>query len=162
MAKISKIMVTNVPTLEKEAKIEDAVKLLSQNDCGCVVVVKNGRPLGIVTELDIVRFAATKSVNLKRPISAVMTSPVTSMTPNTRVDEALKLIDTKRFRRYPVVEDNKLVGLVTQKDVVNAVSDNMRFHRNIQNFVLIIFVLFELFIFVFYRYFPIFTYLGLT
>lgn len=161
MARINKIMITNVPTLKKEAKVEDAAKLLTQNDCGCVVIVENSKPIGIVTELDIVRFSASKDVNLKRPVSSLMTSPVTLMTPKTKLDEALKLIDTKRFRRYPVVDGDELVGLVTQKDVVNAISDNMQFHRNIQNLVLIVFVLFELFVFVLYKYFPIFSYFGI-
>ena len=74
------------------------------------------------------------------------------MTPAMKLDEALKIIDTKKFRRYPVVENETLVGLVTKKDVVNAISDNLRLHRNIQNVVLILFVLFEFFVFVIYRY----------
>lgn len=161
MARINKIMITNVPTLKKEAAIGEAARILTKNDCGCVVIVEDSKVIGIVTELDIVRFSASKDINLKRPVSSIMTSPVTLMTPKTKIDEALKLIDTKRFRRYPVAENDKLVGLVTQKDVVNAISDNVRFHRNIQNVVLIVFVLFELFIFVLYKYFPIFSYLGL-
>ena len=84
-----------------------------------------------------------------------MASPVISMTPDMKLDEALKIIDTKKFRKYPVVESGQLVGMVTKKDVVNAISDNVRFHRNIQNAVLVLFVLFELFIFVFSRYLPL-------
>jgi len=160
MARVRKIMLKDVPTLEKEAKIGDAAKLLAKTDTGCVVIVENNIPIGILTELDFVRNASSPAI-LKQPVSKIMSYPVTFMAPSMKLDKALKIIDTKRFRRYPVVEDNELVGLVTQKDVVNAISDNMRFHRNIQNLVLIAFVLFEMFIFVFYKYFPIFAYLGL-
>ena len=152
MARVDKIMLTGVPTLKKEAKIEDAAKLLSKNDVGCVVIVEDNKPVGILTELDLVRNLVSKSSIIKEPVRKVMTSPVTSMAPNMKLDEALKLIDTKRFRRYPVVENNKLVGLVTKRDVVNAISDNLRFHRNIQNVVLVLFVLFEFFVFVFFKY----------
>ena len=152
MARVKKIMLTNVPTLKKEAKIEEAAKLLAQQASGCVVVVENNKPVGIVTELDFVRNAVSKGKSLKEPVSKIMTSPVTCMTPNMKLDEALKTIDTKRFRRYPVVENEKLVGLITKKDIVNTMSDNIRFHRNIQNVVLILFVLFEFFVFVLYRY----------
>ncbi|MBI4453753.1 CBS domain-containing protein [Candidatus Woesearchaeota archaeon] len=153
MARVKKIMLTDVPTLKKEAKIEDAAKLLAQNQIGCVIIVENNKTIGIVTELDFLTNVVSKGKSLKDPVSKIMTSPVTLMTPNMKLDEALKIIDTKRFRRYPVVENEKLVGLVTKKDVVNAISDNMRFHRNIQNIVLILFVLFEFFVFVIYRYF---------
>ncbi len=151
MARVKKIMLTNVPILKKEAKIEEAAKLMSQQESGCVVVVENKRPIGIVTEHDFVR-NVSKGISLKESISKIMTSPVTSMTPFMKLDEALKIIDTKRFRRYPVVDNNQLVGLIIKRDVVNAISDNVRFHRNIQNIVLVLFVLFELFVFVFFRY----------
>ncbi len=151
MARVKKIMLTNVPTLKKEAKIEEAAKLLSQQESGCIVAVENKKPIGIVTELDFVR-NVSKGISLKEPISKIMASPVTSMTPSMKLDEALKIIDTKRFRRYPVVENEEVVGLVTKRDIVNAISDNVRLHRNIQNIVLILFILFEFFVFVLYRY----------
>ena len=152
MARVKKIMLTNVPTLKKEAKIEDAAKLLAQNESGFVVIVENKKPIGIVTELDFVRNAASNGKSLKEPVSKIMTSPVTFMTPSMKLDEALKIIDTKGFRKYPVVENEELIGLVTKKDVVNTISDNLRFHRNIQNVVLVLFVLFEFFVFVLFRY----------
>ncbi|MBI2650662.1 CBS domain-containing protein [Candidatus Woesearchaeota archaeon] len=154
MARVSKIMLTGVPTLKKEAKIGDAAKLLAQAQVGCVVIVEDKNPIGIVTELDLVRNAFSKGRSLKESVSRIMTSPVTLMAPDMKLDEALKIIDTKKFRRYPVVENGALVGLATKKDVVNAISDNLRFHRNIQNIVLILFVLFELFIFVLGKYMP--------
>ena len=152
MARVNKIMLTDVPTLKKEAKIGDAAKLLSRNDVGCVVIVEGKKPIAILTELDFVRNVVSGKNILKEPVSKIMNSPVTSMTPNMKLDEALKIIDTKRFRRYPVVENNELVGLVTKTDVVNAISDNLRFHRNIQNIVLVLFVLFEFFVFVLFKY----------
>ena len=152
MARVRKIMLTDVTTLKKEAKIEEAAKLLVQKGSGCVVIVENRKPIGIVTELDLVRNAVSNGNTLKEPVSKIMTSPVTSMTPDMKLDEALKVIDTKKFRHYPVIEKEELGGLVTKKDVVNVISDNLRFHRNIQNIVLILFVLFEFFVFVLYGY----------
>ena len=151
MARVRKIMLTDVPTLEKGAKIGDAAKLLAKTDTGCVVIVANKVPIGILTELDFVRNVSSPGI-LKQPVSKIMSYPVTFMTPSMKLDKALKIIDTKRFRKYPVVENDKLVGLVTKKDIVHSISDNVRFHRNIQNVVLVLFVLFEFFVFVLYRY----------
>ncbi len=158
MARVRKIMLSNAPTLKKEAKIEEAAKLLSKTENGCVVVVENQKPIGIVTELDILRSFASGGKSLKEPVGKLMSSPVMCMAPDMKLDEALKVIDTKRFRKYPVVENEKLVGLVTKNDVVHAISDNIRLHRAIQNIVLLVFVVFELFVFFLYQ--PLLAYLG--
>lgn len=152
MARVKKIMITDVPTLKKEAKVEDAAKLLAQQNIGCVVIVEGRKPIGIVTELDFLRQFSSKSISMKDPISKLMTSQVTSMGPNTKLDEALKTIDSKRYRRYPIVANDELLGIVTKKDIVNAVSDNIRLHRRIQDTVLVLFVVFEFFVFVFADY----------
>ena len=158
MARVRKIMLADVPTLKKEEKIEEAARLLSKTDNGCIVVVEGDTPIGIVTELDIVRYLSKGKPKLKEPLSEIMASPVVFMTPDMKLDEALKMIDTKRFRKYPVVENNKLIGLVTKNDVIHAISDNVKLHRAIQNIVLILFVAFELFIFLLYQ--PLVSYLG--
>lgn len=158
MARVRKIMLADVPTLKKEARIEDAAKLLSKTENGCVVVVEDKKPVGIATELDLVRKISTGGINFKEPISKLMTSPVVCMTPDMKLDEALKMIDTKRFRKYPVAENGQLVGLVTKNDVVHAISDNVRLHRAIQNIVLMLFVVFELFVFFLYQ--PLAAYFG--
>ena len=152
MDRLRKIMVTSVPTLKKDVKIEEAAKIVMEKGRGCAVITEDGKPAGIVTELDFVRNAASGK-KLKEPVCKIMSSPLVTMSPDAKVDEALKIIDTKRFRMYPVVENGDLVGLVTKRDIVHAFSDNIRFHRNIQNFVLVIFVLFELFVFVLSKYF---------
>ncbi len=152
MARVKSIMLANPPTLKKEASIEEAAKLLAQAQHGCIVISENKKPVGIVTELDFVRNALSKNKSLKEPVSRIMSSPVTFMDPNMKLDEALKIIDTKKFRKYPVMDSGQLVGVVTKRDIVNAISDNLRFHRNVQNIVLVLFVLFEFFVFVLYKY----------
>lgn len=150
MAKVSAIMNTRVPTLKKEAGISDAARLMVDNPLGCVVVVEGEKPIGIITESDIVRSLVSGKINLKEKAAKIMSSPITAISPNTSLEKANKIIDTKHFRRYPVVKDEKLIGVVTENSIVQAINDNVSFHRNVQNAVLIIFVLFEFFIFVLY------------
>ena len=146
MARINKIMLTDVPVLTRKARVSDAAKLISSKPHGCVVVVDGKKPVGIVTELDIVREVIAKGSGANKNVAYIMSSPVTTMTPRTKMEEAEKIIDTKKYRKYPVVEGDKLVGLVREEDVVNAISYNMRFHRSLQIVTLIIFVLFEFFV----------------
>ena len=117
MARVKSIMLADVPTLKKEAMIGEAAKLLAKNESGCVVVTESNKPIGIVTELDFVK-NISKSGGLKEPVSTIMTSPLSVMSTNTKLDEALKIIDTKRFRRYPVVENDMLVGRVLSRKML--------------------------------------------
>ena len=148
MAKISKIMLTNVPTLKKEANISDAANLMTTGPHGCVVIVEDKKPIGIITESDIVKSLVSKQISSKEKVSKIMSSPITSMNPNTKLEKANKIIDTKHFKRYPVVENENLIGLVTENDIVQEINDNIKFHRNVQNAVLILFVIFEFLVFV--------------
>ena len=148
MAKISRIMVTGVPTLKKDANVSDAAKLMASKPHGCVVVVENKKPVGIITESDIVKNLISKKINPKEKVSKIMSSPITSLSHDTTIEKADKIIDTKHFKRYPVMEDGNLVGLVTEHSVVQAINGNIRLHRNIQNAVLIVFLLLELFVFI--------------
>ena len=134
MARVKKIMLTNVLTLGKDAKVDEAAKLLAQQGGGCVVVAEDKKPIGIITEHDIVRSVASKAKSMDVPLFNIMTSPVTLMEPRMKLDEALKIIDTRKYRHYPVVDNGQLIGLATKTDIVNAISDNLRFHRNIANF----------------------------
>lgn len=152
MAKINKIMDTNVLTLKKGANISDAVKLIANKPHGCVVIVEGKKPVGIITESDIVRNLVSKKNNLKEKVTKIMSSPITSVHPDTKLEKALEIIDTKHFGKYPVIENESLVGVVTENDVVHTINDNIKFHRNLQNAVLIIFVIFEFFIFILYKY----------
>src|SRR3989338_4024225 len=111
MARVRKIMLTDVPMLKKEAKIDEAAKLLAKDHVGCVVIVENKKPIGIITESDFVREVVSKGTSFKEPVGRIMTYPVTLMAPGMKLDEALKIVDTKEFRRYPVVENEELVGI---------------------------------------------------
>ena len=156
MARISKIMIIDVPTLKKEASISDAANLMVGKPYGCVIVVEGKSPIGIITESDLVRNLASKKLNFKDKAIRIMSSPITSIHPNTKLEEASKIIDTKHFKRYPIVDNGNLVGLATENSIVQELNDNIRFHRNIQNAVLILFVLFEFFVFILYRYLIVF------
>lgn len=150
MAKINKIMDTSVPTLKKDGKISDAAELIANKPHGCVIIVEEKKPIGIITESDILR--NLNSIKPNDKVTKIMSSPITSIDLKTKLEKASKIIDTKHFRRFPVVKNENLIGLVTENKIVHALNDNIKLHRNIQNAVLIIFVIFEFFIFIFNEY----------
>ena len=153
MARISKIMNANPLTVRKEATISEAVKLMANKPHGCVIVTENKKPVGIITDSDLVKSLAYKKINPESKVAKIMSSPATSIMHDSKLENANKIIDTKGFRKYPVVDkEGNLVGLVSENDVVQAINSNIRFHRNLQNTVLILFVAFEFFVFILYRY----------
>ena len=160
MAKVRRIMLTDVPILKKEAKIEEAARLLSDSRHGCIIILEKGFPVGIITDMDFVRYVVNNNRSQRDNVSSIMSSPVSYMYPDMDLNEALRIVDTKKHKRYPVVENSKFLGLVTENDIVTSISENVRLHRNIQNAVLVIFLLFELFIFFVYRYLYIYTPMG--
>ncbi len=122
--KISAILATkgmNVITVRPEQSIGEAVALLSRHNIGAVVVVDAAnRPLGILSERDIVRKAAEKHDLFSAPISQIMTWKLITGTPNDDVHSVLQTMTDRRFRHLPVVEEGKLVGIVSIGDLVKA------------------------------------------
>ena len=151
MATISGIMSADVPKLKRDASVSDAAKLMANKPYGCVVVVDGNKPLGIITESDILKNLISRKGSSRDKAEKIMSSPITSLSPGDKLEKASKIIDTKHFRRYPVVDNGILVGIVTENSIVDTINNNIKFHRNLQNTVLVIFVVFEFFVFILYK-----------
>ena len=152
MATILGIMSADVPKLKRDASVSDAAKLMANKPYGCVVVVDGNKPLGIITESDILKNLVSRKGSSRDKAEKIMSSPITSLSPGDKLEKASKIIDTKHFRRYPVVDNGILVGIVTENSIVDTINNNIKFHRNLQNTVLVIFVVFEFFVFILYKY----------
>ena len=120
MARVKKIMLTDAPTLKKEAKIKEAAKSLAHSESGCVVIVEDKKAVGIVTETDLVKCLVSKESSLKEPVSKIMTSPVITIPLDTTIYYANDYMNKKNFRRLPIVNENgELIGIITQRDLLN-------------------------------------------
>ncbi|MBO9445189.1 CBS domain-containing protein [Ruegeria sp. R14_0] len=112
-------VVTVAPTIT----VSDASKILSEKRIGTVVVSEDGgeTAMGILSERDIVReLAASGSGCLNQPVSAYMTHDLVTATQQDTVQDIMSRMTEGRFRHMPVVEEGKLVGIVTLGDVVKA------------------------------------------
>jgi len=123
MVNISKLMVRNVITLQKDASVHEAVQLLNKHKIGCVVVVHNGEIVGIVTERDLLERVLEKCKNPKKTyVSEVMTRHVITGTPDMDTLEATRLMFKLKVKKLPITEGNRLVGIVTLTDIARATS----------------------------------------
>jgi CBS domain-containing protein len=109
----------HVQSVEPGAKLADAIKLLSQRRIGAVLVLSQGRIEGILSERDIVRVLGERGAFvLDEPVSSVMTRKVVSCREKDTVSEMMEVMTNGKFRHLPVVEDGRVVGLISIGDIV--------------------------------------------
>jgi CBS domain-containing protein len=117
--RVREAMTTNVVTVTKDTSVMEAAKIMLDKNIGSVIVVEDHKPVGIVTERDISYRVVAKD---KRPsrvkIGEIMSSPLITVKQNTTLTEASKIMAKHNLRRLPVIESNKLIGIITNKDIV--------------------------------------------
>jgi CBS domain-containing protein len=120
--KVSEFMASPVVTVAPGDTLEKASKLMADKQISCVVVENSGKPVGILTERDINRFYSEgKPKDTK--VEEVMSQPVEITTPDTNIEFVVRKMITKGIRRVPVVKEGKLVGIVTESDIVKRLPD---------------------------------------
>ena len=116
---VLEIMTNDPVTIAPEATVADAAVLMRQREIGSVIVVEDGRPSGILTERDIVTKVAAENLQAAGiRVREVMTSPVISIHPHEEVADAARLMAQKKIRRLPVVRDGRLIGVITENDIL--------------------------------------------
>ncbi|HEX5488153.1 MAG TPA: CBS domain-containing protein [Rhodanobacteraceae bacterium] len=114
-----------VYTINPEAPVLDAIRMMAERSVGALPVMRGEALAGIVTERDYARKVILKGRSSREtPVSDIMTPAPTSVAPATTVDECMRLCTELRVRHLPVLESNKLVGIVSIGDLVKAVIDD--------------------------------------
>ncbi len=116
--KVKDIMTTNVTYVEPNASILDTAKLMQQHNVGSIPVCDKGSVVGMVTDRDIVvRNIAIGKNPQQTPVSDIMTTGITSVSPDMEMSQVTKMMSDSQIRRVPVVDHNNLVGIVALGDV---------------------------------------------
>ncbi len=105
-----------------------ALQLMSEKNLGCLLVVDNGKVVGMFTERDYARKVILKGKSSKTtPVSELMTKEVLCVDPGTSVEDCMALMTEKCVRHLPVMENKQLVGVVTVGDVVKQLIADQKF-----------------------------------
>ena len=108
-----------IQSVEPNAKLSAAIKLLAERKIGAVLVMSKGSIDGILSERDIVRVLGERGAGvLDEPVSAVMTRKVISCRQADTVSAIMEMMTLGKFRHLPVVEEGKVVGLISIGDIV--------------------------------------------
>ena len=134
MGQIRDIMEKNVITIEHDKSSLDAAKLISEKDISFLVVVKNGNPIGVVSERDFVRkIAAEDKQASKIPLSEIMSFKFRWVKPTTEIEAAVQKMLNHNIRRLLVLENEKLVGVITQTDLASFLRSKLLIEGTVNN-----------------------------
>lgn len=115
---------TDVITIGSHQTIREAISSMVENQIGSLVVIDERRkPIGIITERDIVRMAAQDEALFSQAVSEAMSRQVVIATPQDDVESVAHTMTERRFRHLPIMEGGELVGIVSIGDVVKAQRD---------------------------------------
>ena len=114
---IREVMTPNPRSVSPNDSIQNAACIMRDEDAGAVPVVDNGRAVGIVTDRDIVVRVVAEGGQLNRPVRDIVSSTLVSATPDMSTREAAELMSEHQIRRLPVVENHRLVGIVSIGDL---------------------------------------------
>lgn len=115
---------SKVITIHPDQTVKDALAMLAKHNIGALVVVDDSElPVGIISERDIVRDAARNDNFMMNAVQDVMTKDVVTGTAQDDLRSVANLMTERRFRHLPIVEDEKLIGIVSIGDIVKAQRD---------------------------------------
>ncbi|RJG26011.1 CBS domain-containing protein [Paenibacillus thiaminolyticus] len=117
MPNIQKIMTDSVVTCTAQDNIYEAAVKMKQHDTGFIPIVDGERLIGVVTDRDLVIRAMAEKHPGSTSIRDVMTEEIISVGPEATIDETAELMADHQVRRLPVVQDGKLVGIVSLGDL---------------------------------------------
>lgn len=115
--KVAGMMTSNVEWCEPESKIQEAAEKMKELDVGVMPVCENGNVVGVVTDRDVVVNGVAHNIPVDAQVSQVMSTDLVTGNRNMLVEEAAELMAEHQIRRLPIVDNEKLVGIVSLGDL---------------------------------------------
>ena len=119
---------SDVLTISPNSTVYEAIKMMADHQVGSLLVMENEKLLGIITERDYSRNIILKGKSSKdTPVKDIMISNILCVQPEKSVEECMALMTDKRVRHLPVVENSKIVGIISIGDLVKAIISEQKF-----------------------------------
>lgn len=109
-------------TIAPGTLVREALEIMAEKRIGALLVIENDEPVGVFSERDLARrIIRAQEAPLEQPVNRYMTSPVITVRPLQTVEECMALMTDKHVRHLPVLENGKLMGLISIGDVVKGI-----------------------------------------
>lgn len=117
----------DIITLDKDLSVKSAIKLMVRKNIGSVVITGEGsKPIGIVTERDILKSIAYRKTKPETKVEEIMSKPLISLEANATLGEAAETMIRKKIRRLLVTQNDKYIGIITQRDLQRLMTDTVK------------------------------------
>lgn len=114
---VSDIMNKSIISVNKDDTIKMAVKKMVHGDIGAVIVSEKDKPVGILTERDILKYLANETMDLENNVELIMSTPLISVDSSTSLDKAADIMLTNNIRRLMIMEKDTYVGIISQREL---------------------------------------------
>jgi len=132
--KVDDVMVEDVITVDSDATVMEAVELMNKHEIGCLIVTRKEKAVGIVTERDFLKRVLAESRDPKKTkVRQIMSKPLIFGEPDMDIEDAARLMFRKKIKKLPVVENGRLLGLVTLTDLARFQPQIMKLLKKIAN-----------------------------
>jgi len=116
--KVEDAMVKEVMTIDENSTVKEVAEVMNKFGIGCLIAVRKGKAMGIITERDLLkRVVAEARDSTKTKVKDIMSSPLVVVEPSMDLEEAIRLMFKMKIKKLPVVNEKRLVGLVTLTDI---------------------------------------------
>jgi CBS domain-containing protein len=115
--RVKAAMTRNIVTADRKHSIRSAIRRMVRNDVGSVLITEDSKPVGIVTERDVLKNIGYGRLNPDNEIGALMSKPLITVNLNSTLAEAAELMTNYKIRRVPVKDGDEFVGIITQRDL---------------------------------------------
>jgi CBS domain-containing protein len=120
---VKDVMVKDIITVEAEETAKKAAELMDKHNIGCLIVINFGNPIGIVTERDMLKKVVLERRDPGRvKVGNIMSAPLITSHPQADIRDAVRLMNERRIKKLPVIEDGALIGLVSLTDVMRSLA----------------------------------------
>jgi len=118
--KVDKVMTKHITSVSETVSVAEAAKTMGDQRIGSVIVNRKGNPFGIFTERDLLTTFLAKGKSLQSKVGDAVSHPIVTIPTGTSVHKTAAMMSARHIRRLPVVEKNKIIGIVTARDLVEA------------------------------------------
>ena len=127
---IGDVMTKSVISADSAITVSEAAKMMEDAKVGCIVVMENNQPVGIVTDRDFAVKITAHAYPISTPIKQIMSSPIISIPPTESIQNASDSMYVNKVRKLPVIDHHDVIGMITATDIVNllavCVEDDMK------------------------------------
>jgi CBS domain-containing protein len=134
MGQVRDIMEKNVITIDIDETANNAANQMKENDISFLVIIENGKPVGVVSERDFVqKLCINNQSSSDVKISDIMSYKFRWVKPTTKIEDAIQKMLNNNIRRLLILDDEKLVGVITQTDLASYLREKLMIDGTIKN-----------------------------